>query len=178
MALPEDEAETEAEVGLIIPATLTLLGVSFIACVMLLAGLPPLSGFLGKFAMIAGALNPSGLGRGEIGWPVWAFTGTVFVSGFATLVALLRIGIQTFWAGDSGPPRVLALEMGPIIGLVAVTVLLTVQAQGVMRYMNETARALHHPTIYVEGVIRAPRMAPPAAPSRQAASAARPEVSP
>ena len=155
--LPEEEAKSE--VGLTIPAAMTVLGLSFIICVLLLAGLPPLSGFVGKFAMLTGALNPAGLGRGEITWPVWTFMALLFVSGFATLLGLVRIGIQTFWASEGAPPRVFALEMGPILGLIALTVVMTIQAQPVMRYMDATARALNNPKIYIEGVIHAHRIA-------------------
>lgn len=155
--LPEDEPQ--AEVGLTIPATLTVMGASFIACVLLFAGLPPLSGFIGKFAMLSGILSPSGFGASEIAWQVWAFVALLIFSGFAALIALMRIGIQTFWAAESTPPRALVLEIGPIVGLVAVAVLMSIQAQGIMRYMDATARALQYPVIYVDGVIRAPRVA-------------------
>jgi multicomponent K+:H+ antiporter subunit D len=157
--LPEEEADAETGPGLTIPGTLTILGISFIACVLLLSGLPPLSGFVGKFAMLTGGLNPAGLGRGDVGWPVWVFTALVLMSGFATLVALVRLGVQTFWAAEGSPPRVLALEIAPVIALISLTILLTVNAQTVMRYTDATARALLIPSIYVDGVLRAPRVA-------------------
>lgn len=158
--LPEEaEEDVVAGPGLTIPGTLTILGISFIACVLLLSGLPPLSGFVGKFAMLSGGLNPAGLGRGDVGWPVWTFLALVLMSGFATLVALVRLGVQTFWAAEGSPPRVLALEIAPVIALISLTILLTVNAQTVMRYTDATARALLIPSIYVDGVLRAPRVA-------------------
>jgi len=155
-SLPEDE-EAETGPGLTIPGTFNILAVSFIACVLLLAGLPPLSGFVGKFAMLSGALNPVGLGRGEVGWLVWGFLALVLLSGFATLVALVRLGVQTFWAAEGAPPRVLALEIAPVIALIALTGLLTFQAQSVIRYTDATAHALSIPSIYMDGVLRGPR---------------------
>lgn len=156
--LPEDE-EAGTDPGLTIPGTFTILAVSFLACVLLLAGLPPLSGFIGKFAMLSGGLNPAGLGEGDVGGLIWVFLALVLLSGFATLVALVRLGVQTFWAAEGSPPRVLALEIAPAIALIALTILLTVQAQTAMRYTDATARALAIPSIYIDGVLRAPRVA-------------------
>ena len=154
--VPEEE-EAEAGPGLIIPGTFTILGICFIACALLLAGLPPLSGFLGKFAILSGGLNPTGLGRGTPDWTMWVFLGLMLVSGFATLVALIRLGVQTFWAAEESPPRVLALEIAPIIALVGLTVIMSLQAQAIFRYTDATARALNMSSIYINGVLDAPR---------------------
>jgi len=157
-SLPEDE-EIDVGPGLTIPGTFTILAVCFMACVLLLVGLPPLSGFVGKFAMLSGGINPAGLGLGEVGWQVWSFLALILLSGFATLVALVRLGVKTFWAAEGSPPHVLAVEIAPVITLIALTVLLTVQAQTGLRFTDATARALVTPSIYTDGVLRAPRVA-------------------
>ena len=160
IALPEDEDATAGpELGLVIPGTFTVLGVSFFACVIVLAGLPPLSGFIGKFAMLSGGLNSSGLGLGNPDWKLWVFVALTLLSGFATLVALVRLGVQTFWATEGDPPRILALEIAPVIALIGITIILTFQAQAILRYTDATARALNIPTVYIDGVLRAPRVA-------------------
>ena len=46
---------------------MTVLGLCFAGCALLIAGLPPLSGFVGKFAILSGMLNPGGLGAGDAG---------------------------------------------------------------------------------------------------------------
>lgn len=155
--LPEEDMP-QAEVAILFPGTMTVLGLAFLTCVVLLSGLPPLSGFIGKFAMLSGALSPLDTGRGTLGWPAWLFMGLLLLSGLATLTALMRIGIQTFWAAESTPPRVLALEMAPILLLIGLTLLYSVYAQTFIRYTDTTARALHHPLIYINGVIQAPRV--------------------
>ena len=56
--------DEEGEVGLAIPGTMGVLGVAFIGCALVIAGLPPLSGFIAKFALLTAALNPSGMTQG------------------------------------------------------------------------------------------------------------------
>ncbi|WP_192931230.1 monovalent cation/H+ antiporter subunit D [Gemmobacter serpentinus] len=176
--LDEKEEDSQPETGLAIPGTLTVLGLSFGICLLVLAGLPPLPGFIGKVAILRGVMAsealPAGLG--------WAFVALMLVSGLATLIGLVRIGIQTFWASDGVVPRVLALEIAPVLVLCAMIVLLSVRADDALRYMRATAEALYRPTIYAEGVLRAPRVvssptpapapSPPAKPAAQAPSSA------
>lgn len=150
---PTDD-DADQEEGLAIPGVMTVLGLAFGICLLVLAGMPPLGGFIGKVAMLSGVLASP-----EIPDPLgWAFVAVLIVSGLASLIGLVRIGIQTFWAADGVPPRVLALEIGPILGLAGLLVLMSTQAQDTFRYMEATSRALHAPEIYVHGVMGAPRV--------------------
>ncbi len=155
-----DADEPTAELA--VPGTMTVLGLCFSGCVLLIAGLPPLAGFIGKFAILSGMLNPGGLGAGaaEVTPLALAFTGLLILSGLAALVALLRVGIQTFWvpAEEDEAPKVLLIEIAPVIALLAITAVISVEARPVMRYMQATAAALHRPEVYVEGVLDAPRV--------------------
>lgn len=151
--LDEREEDRQPEVGLAIPGTLTVLGLSFGACVITLAGLPPLSGFIGKIGLLQGLLA-EGSATPALSW---AFVALLILSGFATLLGLVRVGIQTFWATEGEPPRILALEIGPVLGLVGLLVLLTLQAEETLGYMQETAAAVLDPRVVSDGVLGAPR---------------------
>lgn len=153
--LDDREEERAQEAGLAIPGTMTVLGLAFGACVLVLAGLPPLSGFIGKIGILQG-LMAAGTATPSL---AWGFVVLLVLSGFATLAGLVRVGIQTFWGGEGTPPRVLALEIAPVIALIGLIVFLTIKADVALGYMRETARALLQPSIYAEGVLGAPRAA-------------------
>ncbi len=150
----DDDAEQEDEVGVAVPAMLALLGVAFLACAVLLAGLPPLSGFLSKFALMTGLLNPLGMGEEHsIGFAAWLFVALLIISGLAALIAMTRAGMRHFWPDfERQVPRVSALEMTPVAALLFLCALLTFQAGPVMRYMEGAAQVLHQPAYYIEGV--------------------------
>ncbi len=156
-----DMGEPEAELA--VPGTMTVLGLCFAGCALLLAGLPPLAGFVGKFAILTAVLNPGGLtGSASASALGFWFTALLIVSGLAALIALMRVGIQTFWVPAEEPaPKVLLVEILPVVVLLSLTVAMTVQARPVMRYMEATARALERPEIYIDGVLNAPRVAAP-----------------
>ncbi len=153
--LDEREEDRQPEIGLAIPGTLTVLGLSFGACVIALAGLPPLSGFIGKIGILQGLLAEGAATPGLN----WAFVALLIVSGFATLVGLVRVGIQTFWAAEGNPPRVLALEIAPVVALIIMLVVLTFKADVTLGYMRDTADAVLQPSLYADGVLGAPRAA-------------------
>jgi multicomponent K+:H+ antiporter subunit D len=150
----EDDAP-EDDPGIAIPATAAVLGFSFLACAALLAGLPPLSGFLAKFAILAPLLDGSGAVRPE----AWWLMGGLILSGLTVMVAMARIGIEVFWTSPPDrPPRIRLTEIGPILALLALCAALTVRPAPVLRYMEDTARALHAPAAYVEEVVTAAPM--------------------
>ncbi|ETD79772.1 monovalent cation/H+ antiporter subunit D [Rhodobacter capsulatus] len=157
--LDEREEEAAPGAGLAIPGTLTVLGLSFGACALALAGLPPLAGFLGKLGMLQGLLA-AGPASAALHW---IFAALLLGAGLATLIGLVRVGVQSFWAADAPPPRVLALEIAPVVALIGLMVLLSLKAAPVLGYMQQTARALVPPQSVVVPAV-APVTAPEVAP--------------
>lgn len=145
--------EEESPAGPAMPAGFALLSTCFAVCVVALAGLPPLPGFVGKLAMIQAALS----GAPAAPFLSWAFIALLLISGFATLIGLARIGIQTFWGADQGNSPVMALEIAPVLALIAVLALMSVKTEAVLRYTGSTVDALNDSSRYAYGVFSAPR---------------------
>jgi multicomponent K+:H+ antiporter subunit D len=159
----EDEEEDEVEpVGIAIPATMAILGVGFAAAALLLAGLPPLSGFIAKFLMLHAMFLPGGAeAAGASSAVTWTLLAVLLISGLAVMIAMMRAGIRVFWVPiESTVPTVRFLEMLPIVALLFLCIALTVQAGPVARFMQTTAESLHAPQGYVRGVLSAPRVEP------------------
>ncbi|PWL18974.1 monovalent cation/H+ antiporter subunit D [Falsochrobactrum shanghaiense] len=157
----DEEEEEEEEVGAVLPATLAILGTFFAICAILLIGLPPFSGFIAKFLLLAAVFNGEG-STPQLAMPVspasWVLITLILLSGLSALIAMTRTGIRTFWASLEGNvPRVLVREAVPIAGLLALCLALTVAAGPAMQYMDATARALHSPDDYIDSVLSAPR---------------------
>jgi multicomponent K+:H+ antiporter subunit D len=159
----DEEEEDEEIIGVAIPGSIAILGISFVACSILLAGLPPLSGFIAKFAILTAILNPEGFGQGgAISSASWWLIALLILSGLSALIAMVRAGIRTFWAPAVAlVPRVLLIEIVPVVMLLFMTLALTVQAGPIMHFMEATAISLHEPRSYIEGVMKAPPAAAP-----------------
>ncbi|MCS6876960.1 MAG: monovalent cation/H+ antiporter subunit D [Geminicoccaceae bacterium] len=132
---------------------LELLAAGFLLAALATAGLPPLSGFLGKI-WILDAL------RGRSAWPwLWA---AVLVTSLLTVLALARAGSLLFWkpaalaapAADPPPPRPRPLV--PLVAtatLLALPVLLAGFAGPLAQELEATARQLYARQSYVEAVL-------------------------
>ncbi|NUT77672.1 monovalent cation/H+ antiporter subunit D [Pseudomonas sp. C1C7] len=147
--------EQKAVVGQVIPWTMAFLGLSFIACTLLIVGMPPLSGFIGKLGLLSALLNPLGLGGdAPISNAAWALLALLILSGLTSLVAFSRLGIQRFWTPLERPSPVLRrLECVPIFALLGLSIALTFKAEPLLRYTQAAADALNNPEQYVMAVL-------------------------
>lgn len=152
--------DEEALVGRAIPATMAFLGLSFVACALMIAGLPPLSGFLAKFVMLTTLLDSahpqassSGLSMSGAGWTLLIL---LIGSSLLATIALSRAGIRYFWAPQDRPvPHLRAIECAPIAALVLVAAALTVGAEPVLRYTHAATTSLLAPAQYIDAVMAA-----------------------
>ena len=154
----DDDPEESA--GVVIPAAMAFIGLSFVACALIIAGLPPLSGFLAKFALFHAMLNPAGsltdtqYFAGPLAWSILAL---IIISGLFAIISLMRFGVRTFWAAaDAKAPRLQLSEAAPISALLLVCIGISVAAGPTINYMDRTAEALHEPQGYIERVLTSP----------------------
>jgi multicomponent K+:H+ antiporter subunit D len=147
-----EEADIEDGNGTTMPGTMAILGICFAACGILLAGLPPLSGFISKFAMLSAMMGTGSIGQTP-DLAVWTLIVLVIFSGIAALISMTRAGIRTFWGSIEGAvPRVLVVELVPVMMLLSLTLVLTIQAGPAMTYMDTTIRTLANPSAYIDAV--------------------------
>ena len=144
----------EDESRVVIPAPIAMLGLSFSACAVLLAGLPPLSGFLAKFALLAPMLDDAGRGAQLL-------FALVVAAGFCTVTALCRAGIQIFWVEPERIfPKVRLTESVSVALLLGLCLLLTVWPERPLHYLRDTAAQLHAPGNYIHAVLPGAEVAP------------------
>lgn len=124
-----------------------LLGWLFFITMLSLAGIPPLSGFIGKVYV----------GQGAIEAGAFVLLAIAFLSSIFVLYSLLRIFLNCFWGEtiineDDDVP----LKKGMLIPLVlfgVLTIALGVGAEALAPYVSDAARTLTNPDIYIDAVL-------------------------
>ena len=139
----------EALIGRAIPAALAFLGIAFTLTALVTAGLPPLSGFVAKLAMLSALLQQ--------GTPAaWTLFALVILSGLCGAIALMRVGMRHFWTAQDRPaPRLRVIETLPIAGLLGASVALVLYAEAGIAYTRAAANSLQAPTLYIDAVMGA-----------------------
>ncbi|MFP5506253.1 MAG: monovalent cation/H+ antiporter subunit D [Gammaproteobacteria bacterium] len=124
-----------------------LLGPLFFVGAVAAAGMPPLSGFIGK-ALLLSSIPP-----GEPAAWLW---GIVLGGSLIVLIALSRAGSRLFWRTLDQPAvaaRADRLHLLSVVLLLAAAPLLAVFATPVMNFTEATARQLSEPGGYIGAVL-------------------------
>ena len=151
------EDKPEEPVGVGIPGSLAFLGLSFAACALVISGMPPLAGFVAKFSLFHAMLASTAEMDGGVPTRTWVLIALMVSGGLAAIIALMRLGVRTFWAaGVVTPPRLKVSEAAPVTALVLLCVLLTVQAGTVFDYLGRTVDGLARNADYSARVLGEP----------------------
>ncbi|WP_404406279.1 Na+/H+ antiporter subunit D [Jeotgalibacillus malaysiensis] len=127
--------------------TYPLLGWIFFITVLSLGGIPPLSGFPGKFL----------IGQGAVSAGEYVLVFAAFASSLAVVYSLLRIFINMFFGEitiQKANQKPLSKRlMIPCMILGVFTVGLGLGMEGISPYVSSAAEVLMNPEIYIEGVL-------------------------
>jgi len=149
---PESPDRSDDVVGVAIPAAMAFLGMAFFCCALLVAGLPPLPGFVAKLSLLSAALQTSATDTPSLA--AWTLVAAVLLSGLAGIIALSRTGIRLFWtAEDTVVPRLRVSEAGSVSLLLLSCIALAIWAGPVMDFLEETALLLDRPQSYIDAVM-------------------------
>ncbi|WP_020654470.1 monovalent cation/H+ antiporter subunit D [Massilia niastensis] len=155
------EDTPEEPVGKGVPAAMGFLALAFAACALMIAGLPPLSGFVAKFGLFHALLNPSEHG-GAPPASGWILMTLVFVSGLVAVVSMMRFGVRTFWSSSPvAPPMLHRSEVMPVLFLLALSVVMTIEASPIFAYLGRASAGIHRPGDYISRVLGQPAVAAP-----------------
>lgn len=124
------------------------LGWMFFVAVVSLAGIPPLSGFVGKFLLVQGGLESQS----------YTFVIVLLVSSLMVLYSAMKIFMNCFWRA---PKLTEEQEKGSTKGmlypsaiLLAISIFLGLGAEVVFPYISMAAETLMDPSIYIESVLK------------------------
>ncbi|MCH1625506.1 Na+/H+ antiporter subunit D [Fredinandcohnia quinoae] len=124
------------------------LGWMFFIAAISLAGIPPFSGFIGKLLIVQGGLQAEH----------YVLVGAILLSSLLVLYSVMRIFINGFWGEaklkkeeEKGTTNGLLF---PITLLVAISVTLGIGAEWFYPYIDQAAKGLADPTIYIQAVLK------------------------
>src|SRR5690625_50957 len=123
------------------------LGWIFFITMLSLAGIPPMSGFVGKVLV--------GQGAAETG--SFILLALAFLSSLAVVYSLLRVFLNAFW-GETiiSEEDELPLRKGRVVPLVVLTlgtIALGLGIESISAYVTDAANVLMHPEIYIDAVM-------------------------
>ncbi len=122
-----------------------LLAALYLAAAIGSAGLPPLSGFIGKLLVLSAWSGAAAL--------VWT---VMLVATFLMILGFARAGTRLFWKSDPALPTVPApassepFAYAALIGLIGLMAALTVFGGPVTAWLDATAAGLYDPSAYID----------------------------
>ncbi|MFO7857530.1 MAG: Na+/H+ antiporter subunit D [Ectothiorhodospiraceae bacterium] len=132
------------------------LGLLFLVPALSLAGMPPLSGFFGKYIII----------RAGVEQQSWGIVAVALLVGLLTLYSMIKIWAEAFWKAQPEeyreraeafeqqlPESRLMLLVLPIAALAAMTVFIGLGAQPIYELAHAAAEQMRDPQIYVDAVL-------------------------
>ena len=158
---------TERRSGTIAPAPPMaqngLIAALFFAGAIAMAGMPPLSGFIGKLLVMDAARDAPQV------WLIWA---VILIASLITVIGFARAGSLVFWKSYDpslaetpdeqseedplAPRRAAALPFVAVFALLAGLAAITIFAGPVTDYTNATAAQLFDPGGYIDAVLKRP----------------------
>lgn len=125
------------------------LGWFYLIAAFSLAGIPPLSGFIGKLLIVQG------------GFEAGSMWGSIFIlaSSLLVLLSVIRIFLYAFWGEEKETnvvvdKKVYTSLFVPTVLLVLVTVVYGVGTEWVTPFMDDATKLLNDPSIYIDAVMR------------------------
>jgi multicomponent Na+:H+ antiporter subunit D len=111
-----------------------------------LAGVPPLSGFVGKLALIRATLDAA----------AWWTSGIILAVGVLTIISMARLWDEAFWKPASQPDKaeMSRVMLIPIAGLAAITLGLSLAAGPFFELSLRASDQLLNPQIYMNAVLK------------------------
>jgi multicomponent Na+:H+ antiporter subunit D len=123
-----------------------LLGWMFFIAALILAGIPPFSGFIGKYLLLRGAMDEEH----------YLAAGVGLLSSLLILFSVIRIFIGAFWGElkEGSRKKVDGTGLAASVLLITISIVLGIGAEWFYPYIQSAADHLIDPQIYIDAVLK------------------------
>jgi multicomponent K+:H+ antiporter subunit D len=125
-----------------------LLGSLFLLTALVVTGMPPLSGFLGKLMILQASVDSE--------WTVWVFA-VLLVTSLLGIMAIARTGSRLFFKTDSTVGEAAGIHSVDLVGptlLLLAGIALVLFAEPVYQFGHQAAAQVAQPVDYLNAVLR------------------------